>query len=538
MNELSYVVQGSVRRIPDVVILREGFFKSNGDRMEIRPGGIVGLIETKKLDIAKGMAQVSQYQSQIRKTLGPARVVGSTTFDQVWIHDERSGNYLLESVKDVVQLTSQIEAALTQGLGVSKQKYTDAQYTEYLHAAVDELTPFTGQIRADILDYLTGIFLAKVLHAEIAKDKQAMQELKDTADKAAAFILVNQLFLYHLLTSQADSVFKPVDTPVSLKDLQEAFDRVLAKDFAAIFSAKILPYLKPDATDTVNGVVEELKFLGIEKRSNDIIGKVFHSLIPPKLRKRIAAYYTANSAARLLSVVCIRTPDALMADLACGSGTMLVEAYKRKKELTQDTLSPCDLHNKLLSEIYGFDIAMFSGQLAAINLFIQDLACFPEQINIAIDDAFHIAPGSQTLLTLGEQVRTDFVQTSGKMKIPKFFNAILINPPFTDRRRMTPEYVKSIDSKMRSAFRLQYVTGQFHLGLYFILHAESFLQEGGFLGVVIPESILQNVTTNRIKDFLLRRFTVFAYRLFPRPSCILRRHRLEGNPPYSTKETE
>jgi len=75
---------------------------------------------------------------------------------------------------------------------------------------------------------------------------------------------------------------------------------------------------------------------------------------------------------------------------------------------------------------------------------------------------------------------------------------------------MTEDYIKSVDRVIQRENKMEYVRGQFHLGLYFILHCEEFLEKGDFFGIVIPESILQNVASHKIIDFILNRFQIYA----------------------------
>jgi len=511
LTELEYKENGSALKIPDIVILKEGKYRKKNEVYQIDYGGIVAILETKKLDIAKGFAQATQYQTIVRKTFGYPKILGSTNFKKLWVQDNETGNYIISSYNNVNQIAKVVYDSIESGLVTTPNIYTDEDYVNFIQASVNNLTQFTRKIDKKILERLTGTFLATTLDAKICKKKDIMNEIYETSNKAAAFIIVNQLFLYYLLSSGTSALFNPLKDDYSLSDIQKAFDNVQVKDFEAIFNCRLIPLLPEEVEELIHAIIDQFRILKIETRSSDIIGKVFHSLIPFNLRKRIAAYYTGNPAARLLANLTINKADALIADFACGSGTMLVEAYKRKSELFKEEISICERHAKLLSEIYGFDICMFSGHLAAMNLFIQQIECFPEKMNIAIEDSFRITPKTQAVLPIEEKiVIQDFVTKKGRIKLPKHFDAILINPPFTDRRRMTKAYVKFIDRVMEKEGKSKYVQGQFHLGLYFILHCEEFLQNGDFLGVVIPESILQNIASQKIIDFILERFQVYA----------------------------
>jgi hypothetical protein len=52
----------------------------------------------------------------------------------------------------------------------------------------------------------------------------------------------------------------------------------------------------------------------------DLLGTIFHDLIPFETRKSVAAFYTNVLAAELLAWLAIDRPDAKVADFAVGSG--------------------------------------------------------------------------------------------------------------------------------------------------------------------------------------------------------------------------
>ena len=102
---------------------------------------------------------------------------------------------------------------------------------------------------------------------------------------------------------------------------------------AKVFGAEIVKYLPKTAVPTLNLIIRTITQLKLERISHDVIGKVFHGLIPEKIRKRVAAYYTTNPAATLLAKLCVKNSSDVVLDPSCGSGTLLVAPYKIKKEL-------------------------------------------------------------------------------------------------------------------------------------------------------------------------------------------------------------
>jgi hypothetical protein len=59
----------------------------------------------------------------------------------------------------------------------------------------------------------------------------------------------------------------------------------------------------------------------------------FHELMPPHIRKLLAAFYTRPQAAELLARLTINDSNAITLDPACGSGTILTSPYRQKKRL-------------------------------------------------------------------------------------------------------------------------------------------------------------------------------------------------------------
>ena len=73
--------------------------------------------------------------------------------------------------------------------------------------------------------------------------------------------------------------------------------------------------------------------LGPQHVKVDLIGIIYHDSIPPITRKKMGAFYTNPIAAELLATLAIKKWQVQVLDPACGSGTLLVASYKRKKEL-------------------------------------------------------------------------------------------------------------------------------------------------------------------------------------------------------------
>jgi len=121
---------------------------------------------------------------------------------------------------------------------------------------------------------------------------------------------------------------------------------------------------------------------------HDIAGRIYHTLLLRRVAKGLATYYTSIPAAYLLAKLAVETPDdqttwkeadktqLVVADLACGSGTLLSAAYSavldrwaqyRIEEIDSITDEQIGLFHKNMLEncIYGFDVLEYATHLAA-----------------------------------------------------------------------------------------------------------------------------------------------------------------------------
>ena len=118
-------------------------------------------------------------------------------------------------------------------------------------------------------------------------------------------------------------------------NLAEYFDLVLDVDYTPVFSFRIANDLPETSITTLRDAIKSIYALRPESITHDVLGKVFHELIPHDARKKVAAYYTQNKPAQILADLSIDSWDDQVMDPTCGSGTLLAAAYLRKRALTE-----------------------------------------------------------------------------------------------------------------------------------------------------------------------------------------------------------
>jgi len=365
-------------------------------------------------------------------------------------------------------------------------------------------------------------------------DYEQENNISDTALKnAASYLLLNQILFYQILSNEVKD-YQKIDVK-QMRDASELhtryFSRVLLDDYKPIFGFNVATAIKGrDSASAIRTAISAIQLLSPQMLTHDLLGKIFHNLIPLSLRKVVAAYYTNTEAAELLARLAVEKKNDKVIDPACGSGTLLVASYNRKKSLYGKFEQ--DQHTRFLeSEIFGADIMPFAAHLAAVNLALQAPLNFTNTVNIAIRDSTDLAPGINIASAqdiIKESYRnhkiTDFDgSTKAKPKVKKGaidlreqetsielpkFDVVIMNPPFTRFQRIPPNFKSKLQSRFGAARYKDIVHGGLGLHGYFILLADKLLAPGGRLAAVLPLTTLSLEGFYGIINLLLQEYSI------------------------------
>ncbi|MFX0185435.1 MAG: class I SAM-dependent DNA methyltransferase, partial [Candidatus Hodarchaeota archaeon] len=369
---------------------------------------------------------------------------------------------------------------------------TEKEVLEILKKVVDEIQSLTKSINYKELEQPLGFFFARVLDNKITRSAKNGHEYESAIKRAAAFLIVIQIILYILFSSNKEINKYDIELCESLNDFQLYLDELVPNQQSnIILSTRIVELLPENSIIILKRVFKILLELQIENIKGDILGRIFHSLIPFNLRKFLAAFYTSNIAGDFLARLAVKEVEAKILDPACGSGTLLVSAYNRLKELDEHLT-----HSRILEILYGVDISVFAAQLAVINLFLKNPKDRLQNSQITIQDAFKIKTGS---ISKGE--------SNG---IP-LFNLVLGNPPFTRGDRLDSEY-KDFLEKHFHMHGIYFNYNKKYLGLYayFLIDSLRLLRKDGIIAYILPISTINSSTMKPVIKFLLEK-TSFQY---------------------------
>lgn len=309
------------------------------------------------------------------------------------------------------------------------------------------------------------------------------------------------------------------------KAIREKFAEIRAIDYQAIFDEDLpdeIPVPK-EALPTLSAMLNDFSRRDFGNLPQEVLGNVFENLIPPEERHRLGQYFTREDLADFITAFCVRGKDAFVLDPTCGTGTFLIRAYNRLKW----DMGVRD-HQWLLSHIWGADIAPFPAELAAINLYRQDISNIGNFPRILKKDFFLIREGQEYEFPPNKPFADD---PARKIKEPlPQFDAIIGNPPYIRQEqidRVVQHYTARVISPALAKDRLLLtpppdqikmgeqidpieISGQADVYAAMFVHAAALLKEGGRLGFITSNSWLGAEYGKELQEFFLRHFKIVA----------------------------
>ena len=278
---------------------------------------------------------------------------------------------------------------------------------------------------------------------------------------------------------------------------------------------------------------------------HDLAGRIYHRLLEEA--KYLGAYYTSIPAATLLLKLAIRTransdestvssgiPDIRVADLACGTGTLLMAAaealldvYVRRCAEAGMPPSLNEFHSHLVEKvIYGYDVLA-----SAIHLTASTLALRVPETPVNVTHLYSMPLGGDglhlgTLDLLEEKVVGGTLfgqaeQVTGRGKKGKVMVSIpdldlcVMNPPFTRSvggnllfGSLPDEERRPMQRRLQKIVRKTKVSANITAGLgtVFVALADQHIKPGGTIGLVLPRALVSGVAWKPTRKMLSEKY--------------------------------
>lgn len=386
--------------------------------------------------------------------------------------------------------------------------------------------------------------------------------------RMAGLILANALVFHDLLAGRGNFSHVPSVSTLQLRhggslqkvDVVNAWREIYKVNYWPIFHLAIqILCLIPD--HSANRILNDLNAaLGTANLrtllpSHDVLSQTFQRLIVD--RKKLASFYTLPETAALLSALCLR-PEAglsglrwgdveglksvVVADYACGTGTLLAAAYRRMCWLHElEGGHPDQLHSVWMAQsLFGVDVLPAAAHLTATMLSaIYPAVHYPQsQVYIAPfgpsrPDAAP-ALGSLDLLdrqypltnlvSLATQITaTGAAHTELGRNAPRV-DLCIMNPPYT--RNTNHEGARASDllpafaafgiprdaqtamgNRLKELTRDSFAHGNAGVGSAFLLLADRMIKDGGTLAMVLPLTFLSGSSWSKARAKIAKHYT-------------------------------
>jgi N-6 DNA methylase len=210
--------------------------------------------------------------------------------------------------------------------------------------------------------------------------------------------------------------------------------------------------------------------------SQNLVGFLYETIIEPRFRRQLGQYYTRDDVVDILGTFAVRDHRDAVLDPACGGGSFLRSAYARKRAMGST-------HEDALADIWGCEITTFAAQLASIALGTADAEAPAAYPRIILRDFFTLRPGGVSHLSIPGEAES---------RIPVAVDAVIGNPPYISYRHVQnhARIIQALGWARRQGTSFPEFSGKSDAYVWFLVHATSFLADGGRLAFVVSSSML------------------------------------------------
>ena len=315
--------------------------------------------------------------------------------------------------------------------------------------------------------------------------------------------------------------------------LMDAWDIILALDYKPVFETGIAVLRAPAQTPTLTAFARIACKSAVEASRtiagmrHDLLGRVFHRILPAA--KHTGAFYTSTPAAALLAGLAIRPADAsdplhyTVVDPACGTGTLLMAASERIKQVTGDRGR---IMSRYLIEkvIHGYDIELAATHMASVTLGLLVPTVAFDKMNIHRPylgvAGNHVRAGSLELfdesgqMSLMPSPASEQVETGEETLEAVPHSLVIMNPPFTrDSLRydhLGKEEEKAVKAREQELFSDTAVHRSGSSGMFMLLADRLTEEDRGTVAAILPTVWLGGPAGRPVWEHLLQRFHLEA----------------------------
>ncbi|MFN7990598.1 MAG: N-6 DNA methylase [Candidatus Micrarchaeia archaeon] len=309
--------------------------------------------------------------------------------------------------------------------------------------------------------------------------------------KETAYLLIDKIIFYKTIQGHYDL---PKLGDIHIDHLKEELDRYFDKvkreiDFIPVFERGQLFDQIPlslEVKQLLGDFIKELVDYKFEDIGSDIMGEVYRDLIPKEEKKQFGQYYTDANICDLIVKLCIHSPNDVVLDPGCGSGTFLIKAYQYLEKLkeSKEHKDPKKLHKELYEQIWGVEINQFPAHLSVMQLTMQALEAKSNDIHVIVNDFFR---------THSTNIFEALAEIHSKKHIPvntlPEVDDVVGNPPYI-RQEILKEKNKIRVVALQDTDNPKEFSEKSDIYVYFFTYGLHFLKKHGKFGFITSNSWL------------------------------------------------
>ncbi len=269
---------------------------------------------------------------------------------------------------------------------------------------------------------------------------------------------------------------------------------------------------------------------------HDLLGRIFHKVLDTA--RYDGSFYTTTAAATLLANLALRadlldwSDSAAIAQLritdpACGTGTLLMAAAERIRDLTGATGNQAEVSRLLIEQVLtGFDVNLTATHLAATTLGLLSPTTTFERMKIyrallGVDENNEAKLGSLEFLDAGKDGQprllpwptgVEQIETQAQVAQAEAADLVIMNPPFTRDSLRHDQFSRAQERKLKAREKELFAGQPVHLssnGNSFLILAHNISKShGGVIASVLPLVTATNASSLDIRRFLAKHFHV------------------------------
>ena len=331
-----------------------------------------------------------------------------------------------------------------------------------------------------------------------------------------------------------------VSNPVG--EFYDAWNLILALDYKPIFETGCAALLSCPPDPAFAGAIGDTAKAALAVAGNiagmrhDLLGRIFHTVLDTA--RYDGSFYTTTAAATLLAALAITDdmcdwsdPEAIgrlrITDPACGTGTLLMAAAERIRELAPQADTESDLARSLIEQVFsGYDVNLTATHMAATTLGLLSPTTQFRNMKIGrtllgVDKNGKAHLGSLDFLSDSQPMLIPFpnpeptarqVDTGEETLRAEPADLVIMNPPFTQHDLRYQQFSDDEKWLIRAREKQVFSNKPVHLssiGNAFIVLADYIRKaNSGIMAAVLPTATATHTTSLDIRQFLAGNYHV------------------------------